>query len=519
MNPVCRFLLGILALNSSAALATKLRVPTNCEAPVLPRQTVGSASLLQFMWGISKDPAATLRKIHRERADSVLAKALIGPKFLFLSDPLAVQEILEKTEGPDEKDAFDKSLLQVRPLSPYVGTGTLFASNGVDWRTRHQVTKEIYLPRFFHSEEVYGKMNAFIDQSLDRWGRQAATGATLDLNLEITKLVLGNLLVSFASYQPPADELEQLALSFRRIFRAMPKNTFNFSSHPWHSWLGLSKSLRADRQAHAVLNTFFMKRVKERRFLRIRKEWRAQGPKDFLDLWLDSRNPEGRSWTDEEIKNQIFHSLLAGHETTSAVISRLIYETSVGGQRRSISSEIDRVLGGRSPDPVTLLKGLPLLDQAFSEILRYQAPKYFLSREAKRNETVRTLEGHLAIEQGTQVALMVDAIHHRADVWGVMATGYPADSFHPDRMNPENLRFHGVELGRGLHRIFAFGAGARICPAKALATTLGKLITTRFFQSFDWKIDEGYRLRTESDVSQHLSGPLPVFLSLKPELH
>jgi cytochrome P450 len=122
---------------------------------------------------------------------------------------------------------------------------------------------------------------------------------------------------------------------------------------------------------------------------------------------------------------------------------------------------------------------LPLLDQAFKEILRMYAPAGALFRQAIKDTEIL---GHF-VPRKSQIALSVHASMRLPDYWP------DPDTFDPSRFeNPANRD--------AVHRyaFSPFGGGVHKCIGQYFAGMTVKTILHGLLRRFEWTVPDGYRV-------------------------
>ena len=204
---------------------------------------------------------------------------------------------------------------------------------------------------------------------------------------------------------------------------------------------------------------------------------------DLLDLMLRGTDPKtGQTLCDRNIRDQILTFLVAGHETTSGMLSFALYELSrnpdIAEQARK---DVDRVLDGRSPQYADLSQ-LSILRRILDETLRLWPTAPVFARVAKE-ETV--LGGRYVLPANVGVQIIVPALHRDPSVWD------SPEEFRPDRFLPQNVR------DRAPHSYKPFGHGRRICIGKQFALTEGMLAIAAILQNFEFENPDTGRLQIE----------------------
>lgn len=171
-------------------------------------------------------------------------------------------------------------------------------------------------------------------------------------------------------------------------------------------------------------------RVQERMMVRARRRQPLpHGRRDILDTMLEATDPQtGEKLSDENVRYQLVTFLIAGHETTSGLLSFTLYELlrnpHVLARARA---HVDEVLGGRTPR-FEDLRRLGYLDQIFRESLRLwpTAPGFAVQ---PREDTV--IGGRYPVKAGQTLMILLFGLHRDPAVWG-----QNADTFDPDRFPP-----------------------------------------------------------------------------------
>lgn len=188
----------------------------------------------------------------------------------------------------------------------------------------------------------------------------------------------------------------------------------------------------------------------------------------MLSTLVASRDEHGDALGDREIRDQILSFIVAGMETSAALVAWALHLLAGHPQvLRRLHAEVDTVLAGRAAVHDDLPR-LPFTRQILTETLRLFPPAWMLTRGV--TEDTR-LAGHV-LPVGTVLLYSPYLIHHRADL-------YPdPDRFDPDRWAPGQA----TALPRGA--FIPFGGGARKCMGDAFglleATLTLATITARW---------------------------------------
>lgn len=217
----------------------------------------------------------------------------------------------------------------------------------------------------------------------------------------------------------------------------------------------------------------------------------GERPDDLLERMLTAVDPlTGDRLSEENVRYQMATFLIAGHETTSGLLSfathlLLTHPEVLERARRNV----DEVLGHRVPT-FEDMKDLGYIGQVLRETLRLYptAPAFGL---APSEDT--TLGGY-PIGAGEQVIVLLPTLHRDPAVWA------DPDRFDPDRFAPERME----QIPE--YAWMPFGHGARACIGRPFALQEATVVLAMMLQRFDLALADP---ETEMKVGETLT--------LKPE--
>lgn len=201
---------------------------------------------------------------------------------------------------------------------------------------------------------------------------------------------------------------------------------------------------------------------------------------DVLSSLLAARDDAGRPMTDRELRDELFTSLAAGHETTA---SSLAWAARWLASRQDVVARLRDELDGATDDAGALspprVAKLPFLDATVREVLRLCPILPLVGRELAADATI----GGLRLRAGTVVAPAVHLVHRRPDL-------YPSpDAFRPERF-ADGFRPGPAEW-------LPFGGGARRCLGAAFATYEMKMVLAELVRELDVAIAPGASVAPE----------------------
>ncbi|WP_394156657.1 bifunctional cytochrome P450/NADPH--P450 reductase [Bacillus altitudinis] len=169
---------------------------------------------------------------------------------------------------------------------------------------------------------------------------------------------------------------------------------------------------------------------------------------DLLSLMLHAKDPEtGERLSDENIRYQIITFLIAGHETTSGLLSFAIYFLLKNPNKlKKAVQEADDVLQGGLPTFKQVQK-LSYTRMVLNEALRLWPTAPTFSLYAKEDTVIGE---KYPIKKNQSVNVLLPKLHRDQAVWGE-----DAEEFKPERfMHPEKIPQHAYK---------PFGNGQRAC--------------------------------------------------------
>lgn len=203
---------------------------------------------------------------------------------------------------------------------------------------------------------------------------------------------------------------------------------------------------------------------------------------DLCKRMLDMADPEtGEKLSPENVRYQLLTFLVAGHETTSGLLSFCLYYMVKNPQTiRKAQAEVDEI-GQITLDSISKM---PYIDACLKETLRLQPTAPMFSVESP--EDVELPDGYTIPAMST---VMIDLHSLQTDpkVWGEDAT-----EFRPERLLEKSLDERGKNIWK------PFGNGARSCIGRAFAMQEAMLCIASILQNFDLELDNpSYELRTK----------------------
>ncbi|KAI0071730.1 bifunctional P-450/NADPH-P450 reductase [Panus rudis PR-1116 ss-1] len=212
--------------------------------------------------------------------------------------------------------------------------------------------------------------------------------------------------------------------------------------------------------------------------------------KDLLTCMIEGRDKEtGLGLPDENIKKNLLTFLVAGHETTSGLLSfAMYYLLRYPETMRKLREEIDSKIGDR-PMKASDLHKLPYLIAVMRESLRLgpTAP----ARVVAPTEDTTLKNGKYFVQKGQEILINIYMVHRDPNLWGD-----DAEEFRPERML--DGKFEALPPNAWQ----PFGFGTRACIGRAFAWQEAQMALVSIIQRFDFVMhDPSYNLRLRSTLT------------------
>lgn len=214
--------------------------------------------------------------------------------------------------------------------------------------------------------------------------------------------------------------------------------------------------------------------------------------KDLLNGMLFGVDPKtGKTMSDDSIMDNMITFLVAGHETTSGMLSFVFYYLLKNPKAyEAAQKEVDEV-AGKGPITVEHLAKLPYLNAVLRETLRLSPSAPATGIEAKE-DTI--LGGKYAIKAGVPIVCLYPMIHRDP-----VAYGEDAEEFKPERMLDKEFDRRNKEFPNCWK---PFGNGMRACIGRPFAWQEALLVLALLLQNFNFSLDDpSYQLQIKQTLT------------------
>ena len=437
-------------------------------------------------------PVQDLMRIAREQGP-IFWLDMMGTPLVVVSGADLVAELC------DEK-RFDKavrgSLRRVRML----GGDALFTADTQEpnWQKAHN----ILLPTFAHRmmQTYHEGMLDIADQLVTKWERLNAD-EEIDVVRDMTALTLDTIGLCGFNYR------------FNSFYRS--------DNHPYVESLvraleavmkmrGLPLEDITQRKSRKKLeeDVGFMNGIADR-IIRERREIPADDTSkpDLLGFMLSGIDKQtGERLDDVNIRYQMNTFLIAGHETTSGMLSFAVYFLLNNPHvLQKAYEEVDRVLGRdiNAKPTAQQVNRLVYIGQILKESLRLWPTAPAFGLYPYQNETIG---GKYKLRKRTFVTVLTAMLHRDKSVWGSQAEVFNPDNFAPER-----------EAKMPAHAYKPFGNGQRACIGRQFAMTEATLVLGMILQRFKLVDHTRYQLKIKESLTIKPEG-LVMRVRLRPDV-
>ena len=212
---------------------------------------------------------------------------------------------------------------------------------------------------------------------------------------------------------------------------------------------------------------------------------------DLLDRMLTGVDRQsGETLDDANIIAQCITFLIAGHETTSGLLSFALYALLKNPAVLARGyDEVDRVLGtdlGALPTYAQVHQ-VPYVAQILEETLRLWPTAPAFTRHPYADTVIG---GKYRLEKGSPAVVLTGMLHRDTQVWGENP-----EAFDPDHFNPENR----AKIPPNAYK--PFGTGQRACIGRQFALQEASLVLAMLLQRFEFVDFADYQLDTKQTLT------------------
>lgn len=363
--------------------------------------------------GVDPETLVALQDLQREHGDMVSMNRPNGRLAYFVNDAHEVRRILTRRHSKYRKGpGFER-------VKMLLGNG-LIVSDGDVWRRSRTMLAPAFTRQSVH------RLTTVMVECCDRravvWARAAAGGESLNITEETCDFALELILISIFG-----DDFDE------RIM-ADGENPFAFLSRDSTRDLGVVMKVRRLRE-------LLMEIVGERRAGRGSRHF------DFLSMYLDARDKQGRPFSDEELQDELMTLIVAGFETSANTLNWVWY---LIGRYPEVEARVIEEAGRCVPNVSAVdadnLAAMEYTQQVLEETLRLYPPVWLFTRRSLAADELDDYD----VPPDTDIYLSPYILHRSERYWP-----------DPERFAPE--RFASSDKPKKERPYFPFSLGPRRC--------------------------------------------------------
>ena len=397
----------------------------------------------------------------------------IGPKkFVVVSDNEVAKEMLLT-----QATSFSKGILS-EILEFVMGTG-LIPADGETWKIRRRtVVPSLHKKYVASMVDMFGQCGVHGSAQL---ARAETTGTTVEMENFYSRLALD--IIGKAVFNYDFDSLKKDDPVIKAVYTVLREAEYRsvtfipYWKVPPLQWIVPRQ--KACQEALVVVNdTLNMLIERTRKIV-------EDSDEEFVEEYMSKADPSilnfliasGDDVTSKQLRDDLMTLLIAGHETTAAVLTWTTYLLATHPDvKERVAAEVDEVCGDRKPT-IEDMMNLKYTTRVINESMRlYPQPPVLIRRAL---EPV-TLDGY-KIEPGTDFFISVWNLHRNPRLWE------EPDRFNPDRFPVDERMPNEVTEN---YAYLPFGGGQRKCVGDQFALFESIVTLAMVCRRFDFELDE-----------------------------
>jgi cytochrome P450/NADPH-cytochrome P450 reductase len=367
--------------------------------------------------------------------------------------------------------------MALHKVRDFAGDG-LFTAHGDEpnWNKAHRVLIPAFSARAMRG--YFPMMLEVADQLVAKW--RLREGQDLWVADDMTRLTLDTISLAGFGYRFNSFGSERMHPFLESMGRGLTEAMAGLTRLPFLK--NIPNRAREARYQEDIASMF--KLVDD--VIAERKRHPTDG-NDLLNLMLTAVDPETKTrLEDENIRYQVITFLIAGHETTSGLLSFALYlllrNPAVLAQAYA---EVDRVIGDDPPE-YAMMAHLNVIDRVLKETLRLWPTAPAITVGAYEDTVIG---GQYPIAKDYPVQLLIASLHRDPKVWE------DPERFDIDRFLPER------EATIHPHAYKPFGNGVRACIGRQFALVEAKLALAMILHNFALYDSEDYKLSVKETLT------------------
>jgi len=412
----------------------------------IPPLAPGALPLFGHLFQFKRNPLPFFAA-HANQMGQLYRIKLLHKEYLVVNHPDAIRHILVnnvKNYSRRKSYAFLQELL---------GDG-LLTSEGEPWRKQRRLSQPA-----FSKEQLHGlitQMDVSIQDYLkENWN----TNSFVDLEKSMNVITL-QILTQSILYSPTQSYFEKVQFDLHDALQYMTSSRFNalkiLSKLP-------SKKKTKGKAAIKNVKTLVAKIISDR------ANPYSEKFNDLLEMLMSTKDEEtGESLGQEALLDEVMTMFVAGHDTTAAALTWIIYLLNKNPKALDRMKEELNVNWDGKVVTFETLNSLPYMKMVIQEALRLLPPVWAFGRKAKEDDVILNYQ----IKKGNSLNIPIYAIHRHPDFWE-----------HPNEFYPEHFLPEAVKQ-RDKFAYMPFSLGQHRCIGEYFAIMEIQMVLMRIYKNF-----------------------------------
>lgn len=397
-----------------------------------------------------------------------------GPKaFLVISDPVMSKHILRNRST----DQYCKGML-AEILEPIMGKG-LIPADPITWRVRRRAIVPGFHKRWLNNMiKLFNERAQILADDLE-----TKDGTVVDMEERFCSVTLDIIGKAVFNYDFGSVTKESpIVKAVYRVLREAEHRSSSFIPY-WNlpyadQWMGGQVEFREDMtMLDDILADLINDAVSTRREATVEELEERENSDDpsLLRFLVDMR---GEDLSSMVLRDDLMTMLIAGHETTAAMLTWTLFELSKGdpGLIKEIQREVRSILGDKASPDYDDIVAMKKLRFALIEGLRLYPEPPVLIRRARTEDTLpqgsSDMKDGVRVLRGTDIFISTWNLHRSPELWEDALTYDPTRWDRPYRnANIPDWEGYDPDKVTGLYpneiatdfAFLPFGGGARKC--------------------------------------------------------
>lgn len=423
-----------------------------------------------------------------------------GPKsFLVVSDPVMARHILRES-SPDQ---YCKGML-AEILEPIMGNGLIPADPAM-WKVRRRV-----IVPGFHRRWLNRMITLFGDcgeRLVDDLGAKSKKSITVDMEERFCSVTLDIIGKSVFNFDFGSTTKESpVVKAVYRVLREAEHRSSSFIPY-WNlpyadKWMGGQVEFRKDmKMLDDILADLINRAITSRKEATVEELEVRDNAEDpsLLRFFADMR---GEDLTSKVLRDDLMTMLIAGHETTAAMLTWTLFELSQGdpGMLKEVQAEVRTVLKGKVRPDYDDIVAMKKLRYSLIEALRLYPEPPVLIRRARTEDSLppggTDMKDGVKILRGTDIFISTWNLHRSPELWE------NAEKYDPTRwerpfknMGVKGWEGYNPDKVTGLYpneraadfAFLPFGGGSRKCVGDQFAMMEATVTMAMMLNTYDFE--------------------------------